>query len=345
MRNTQGAYIEAQKDLLSSLANQKISSRDECRPLHARRSKGKILMNKTIWMLWLQGRQSAPLLVQRCIESWEEKNPEWRVDCLDAQSLQRFIDIKSYVDLETQSVIPAHLADIIRVALLNKFGGVWADATTYCNRPLDEWLTFHMDCGFFAFTMMPHDKRPISNWFLASEPGGDIIAACDSSVKKYWARRKKAHHYFWFHREFHRLIHEDRTIRRAWKTASKISADGPHSVFHAGYDKAKRKVAHKIDWNAPLFKLSHRGSDTLLQQDTILRDIVLRDPSLSGRRTDPPIETKQQGHKLSADTLNSLGPLAPSQSLTPPKRRRIQLMMKKIAYLVFHPRVTWRSAR
>ena len=32
-------------------------------------------------------------------------------------------------------------SDIIRLALLNRYGGVWADSTMLCLEPLDRWLT------------------------------------------------------------------------------------------------------------------------------------------------------------------------------------------------------------
>ena len=35
---------------------------------------------KTLWMLWLQGRENAPE-VQRCLRSWEHHNQGWTISC------------------------------------------------------------------------------------------------------------------------------------------------------------------------------------------------------------------------------------------------------------------------
>jgi Capsular polysaccharide synthesis protein len=41
----------------------------------------------TIWMLWLQGWDNAPAIVRACLESWRGRNPGWRVEALDANTV------------------------------------------------------------------------------------------------------------------------------------------------------------------------------------------------------------------------------------------------------------------
>ncbi|MBV5261808.1 hypothetical protein FLX56_25680 [Synechococcus moorigangaii CMS01] len=38
---------------------------------------------KRIWMLWYQGLDKAPFLVQRCIQRWKDLNPDWEIIILD----------------------------------------------------------------------------------------------------------------------------------------------------------------------------------------------------------------------------------------------------------------------
>jgi Capsular polysaccharide synthesis protein len=38
---------------------------------------------------------------------------------------------------------PEALSDCIRIELLRRYGGAWADVTTYCLKPLDDWLSGH----------------------------------------------------------------------------------------------------------------------------------------------------------------------------------------------------------
>ena len=46
---------------------------------------------------------------------------------------------------------PAAESDLLRLYLLNKYGGVWVDSTNLCRRPLDDWLPSAARQGFFAF--------------------------------------------------------------------------------------------------------------------------------------------------------------------------------------------------
>lgn len=65
-------------------------------------------------------------------------------------------------------------SDMIRLQLLCKYGGVWADSTTLCIRPLDAWLCDCCQSGFFAFSN-PGKDREMSNWFIASEKNNSLI--------------------------------------------------------------------------------------------------------------------------------------------------------------------------
>ena len=44
-------------------------------------------LNKTIWILWLQGWDQAPWLQQQVAESWEINNPTWNVVRLSLENL------------------------------------------------------------------------------------------------------------------------------------------------------------------------------------------------------------------------------------------------------------------
>ena len=73
---------------------------------------------------------------------------------------------------------PNHRANVLRMELLARHGGVWVDATCFCVRPLDEWLPAQMSSGFFAFAR-PARSRLLANWFLAARP--TTLSSCGGS--------------------------------------------------------------------------------------------------------------------------------------------------------------------
>lgn len=253
-------------------------------------------MNKIIWTCWFQGRDAAPPLVKKCLSTWERNNPGWKFRCLDATSLERYIPLREYINLDHQSLTAASLSDIARILLLREFGGVWVDATLFCNRPLDEWLPGLMEEGFFAFAA-PAPDRPLSSWFLSAAPDNYLISTWCRWTIEYWSNRTSSDDYFWFHHLFRKMCAEDRAAAEAWLRVPKVSADGPHALQFGGrmYRQA-REVLESIDWATPVFKLTYRLPEEGLKPGCLLEFLLVRDddkqvapgPALPG-----PVETSE----------------------------------------------------
>ena len=145
-------------------------------------------MKKIIWTGWFQGREAAPPLIKKCLRSWERNNPAWQFRFLDATSVERYVPVRQFIDLRRQSLTAASLSDIVRILLLREFGGVWVDATLFCNRPLDEWLPGVMDEGFFAFAA-PAPDRPLSSWFSSGRPNNYLVSTWCRRTTEYWSKR------------------------------------------------------------------------------------------------------------------------------------------------------------
>lgn len=128
---------------------------------------------RILWIFWAQGEDAAPPVVKKCIASWRRHNPDWDIRILDAhtaQALTMLPDLPDNLPFRFKS-------NLLRLNLLARHGGVWADATTYCHRPLDQWI--HLlggQTGFFVFSA-PHTDRWIDNWFIASDPENPLVTA------------------------------------------------------------------------------------------------------------------------------------------------------------------------
>ncbi len=95
---------------------------------------------KVLWLFWQQGKNEAPDTVIQCMRSWSELNPEWVVHTLAQDNIDQYIDLGKIVARNADRLTPQALSDIVRINLLRKYGGVWADATCFCCQPLDSWL-------------------------------------------------------------------------------------------------------------------------------------------------------------------------------------------------------------
>ena len=223
---------------------------------------------RTVWTLWYQGLAAAPLVVRRCIDSWIEQNPTWNVVVLDSDNLTDYVQL----DLPPAKLATLPLtkqSNLVRLQLLSENGGVWADATTICMRPLDTWIDGYTRSGFFAFEW-PGRDRLISNWFMVSERHGPIVARLQkryvsffmendfelnmdgrlqhaavtrferllnrsTRTTRFWflpifTKLLRIYPYFIFHYMFARLVATDPVCRRVWCDTKRISADIPHRL-------------------------------------------------------------------------------------------------------------------
>lgn len=152
---------------------------------------------KIIWFLWFQGLEKAPYIVKQCLKSWKKHNPEWQVIVLDENSIKEYIDIEKIISRNHPYLKIQKISNIIRLNLLEKYGGVWADATCFCCKPLDTWLTSYMsESKFFAF-YKPKIDRPISNFFLASSVGSPITSAWCKEHNLFWLRNSFSNQNNW----------------------------------------------------------------------------------------------------------------------------------------------------
>ena len=156
-------------------------------------------MKKVIFIYWAQKFINAPIVVKKCLLSWKLKNPTWEIIELNDDNLSEYINIEEEIpDIQKKDIHKCHYADIVRIFLLEKYGGVWCDATTYCNKSLDDWLDKNISTGFFGFDK-PREDKLLSSWFLYSEENNYIIQKWKEKTILYWKNHNKMHHYFWFH--------------------------------------------------------------------------------------------------------------------------------------------------
>lgn len=162
-------------------------------------------------------------MVRACRRTWRAHNPDWSIRYLDRFSAAELInDCATRAALNDPNQPPAAVSDRIRIALLAEHGGVWVDATTYCLRPLNDWLFDVLGSGFFAFGNALQD-RLLSSWFLAAKPGNYIAQKWHETTLEYWAGRKERHTYFWFHYLFGDEYEKNSAFRMIWDDTPKIT--------------------------------------------------------------------------------------------------------------------------
>ena len=137
--------------------------------------------------MWYQGLAESPPLVQICVHSWRRFNPDWKVIVLDRSSLTSWIDPRE-VPNNRSDLSLQQLSDLARIGVLQRYGGIWVDATVFCLRPLAEWFDHRHDAGFFAFRNPARD-RMMSTWFIGSEKDDPLLTALYQTYMEFMTSR------------------------------------------------------------------------------------------------------------------------------------------------------------
>ena len=221
------------------------------------------MLIQTIYIYWAQGFENAPEIVKICRDSWKSMNPTWNVVELHDTNLCDYIDITD--SLSNSNIQTTAKSDIIRIALLQKWGGVWTDATCFCRIPLDNWLHKYAENGFWAFSK-PEPTRLVSSWFLYGSPQNYIVQRWYKKTMNFWKKNtaSSCYHYFWFHLLFNEMYKNDRHIRQIWDNTKHLSAIMPH-IFQSGSNEINSNaIISFINGKIPIYKLTYKTSEQKL---------------------------------------------------------------------------------
>jgi hypothetical protein len=156
----------------------------------------KVEIPKILWSYWEVRPSSPPVLlefVNLCMSTWKGRNPGWEVRLLNETTLTDWLGHDDVPEgFNSLKLMLAHKADIIRLALLNKYGGVWLDATSLTIQPMDDFFGSHRERTFFNLpypALVPGsvDQRVDwtyreENWILAAPPKDPFFEQITSCV-------------------------------------------------------------------------------------------------------------------------------------------------------------------
>ena len=133
---------------------------------------------KTIWTFW-EGPDSD--IVNQCIQSWKQHNPDYTVVVLNKKNYKKYVFENIDVDhIKHSGDFTARYADYVRCLILSQHGGFWIDSSIICHAPLSwvhatqnktgaEFVGYYIHTGTYPEYMKTSPM--IENWFFACVPG------------------------------------------------------------------------------------------------------------------------------------------------------------------------------
>lgn len=182
---------------------------------------------KIIWQYWGQGIEAGalPPMVQLCFDSVDRYKQDYRVIRLDESNLHEYLDLPDFVKAKKNKskFKIAFYSDLIRLALLDLYGGIWLDATIMLTAPIPTSL---LNLDYFMYQRDPHlvDQSSwiaydsdyfgwdaghnvnVLNSVIIAQKGNHVIHTCLDLMLNFWKRVGHVPHYFFFQIMYHQLM-------------------------------------------------------------------------------------------------------------------------------------------
>ena len=218
-----------------------------------------------VWVFWLQGYEAAPELVQKCIESIKKYSEGLNFQFITMQNYKDYIEVPDYIicKLEAGIITPTFFSDILRLLLLDKYGGFWLDATIFC---LGDFKRLCIKEDFFMFHITDkNDGRIASSWFIYAKRGHILVKKTLHLLLRYCMEMERMEHYYIFH-FFFRMAAE--SCESEWSKVPAIEVTDCYLLLQKINDEFDIEELQKMARKMPIQKLNRRRKIDKSKRDT-----------------------------------------------------------------------------
>lgn len=219
-----------------------------------------------VWVCWLQGMEAAPEIVKKCYQSLQDNLGEREIILLTDENYREWVTFPRYIQkkIDNGIITRTHMTDLLRLELLEHYGGTWIDATVFCSgKNIPDYI---WDSDFFLYQIMKpgldgHAQR-ISSWLITSCTNQPIVLLVKKLLYEYWKTNNKMADYFLIH-DLMELALE--AYPEEWMKVVPVSSSIPHILllrFDQIYNEKVWQAAKDI---TPFHKLSWKFSNEQLE--------------------------------------------------------------------------------
>ena len=212
-----------------------------------------------IWILWLDGIENAPGVVQACCRSAQKCFPDRKVHILTEDNYRDYVTFPGFIreKIDSGQITRTHMSDLLRLELLIRYGGTWLDATVLCSSP--EVPSYMLDSDLFLFQDLKpgwdgHSQR-ISSWMITSCTNHPILRLTRALLYEYWRKNSAMDDYFLFH-DFFELAIE--CYPQEWNEVVPCSNAAPHILLLRLFEQYDERIWEAVREMTPFHKLTYK---------------------------------------------------------------------------------------
>ena len=147
-----------------------------------------------VWCCWWQGEEQMPELVRLCHARLKQVLPGDKAELhlITLDNYKDYVDIPAHIidKFERKIITMATMSDVLRFALLEKYGGYWLDATVFFTGPIpEEYFSGRFYCQRMVNnTELVRREACRGNWcgFSMAGPKGSVVFRYMSDAFSHW---------------------------------------------------------------------------------------------------------------------------------------------------------------
>ncbi len=249
---------------------------DKCTKDRPWESREKKFNSDTVWFMWLQGIENAPEIVKRCYESQKKCLPDKKFIIIDESNINTYVELPEHIMKKRQEgkIGNAHFSDLVRNALLIKYGGYWIDTTVFMTDAsiiplIDKTPLFMFSFYFFGFNP---EVMELNNWFIHSTTNNNMICLLQELLFAYWEKYDYAQNYF-IYQILESIVND--YYNKEYRQIPVISQAQAHVLAHNIYKRYDEQKWEMIKMTTGIHKLSTRFNPELLKKEGNFYNVVV----------------------------------------------------------------------
>lgn len=155
------------------------------------------------WMCWLQGEDDLPPLLQRITNVQKHMLEDYQYTVISLENIDDYVEFPAYIHdkFRAGDISPVHMTDLMRVALLEQYGGLWIDATVLLTQPVPHsifespfYTIKDLDTHFAQSQKYPEIRR-WEGYMIAGQPHALLYSWMKDFLFNYWKHETRLIHY------------------------------------------------------------------------------------------------------------------------------------------------------
>jgi len=216
-----------------------------------------------------------PDVVKISYKSVQKYKKDYTVIHLDMNNINDYLEIPEYIlqKLEAKKINFAHFTDIIRLALLINYGGVWIDATILLTDYLPQeyfemdYFMFQRDDSLsleekkdweeyddFYFSWNDEMKVRVLNSVIFAKKNNEVLKVLLDMLLIFWKHNDLAPNYFFFQVLYTELIENYYKDKKCKVVSDTLT----HEMIRVWFDKFSQQKLDEITKRINIHKLTYK---------------------------------------------------------------------------------------